>query len=608
MSPRRSILLLAPVSLIAVGLGLHPWPVDGDRAAAFAARALDAYGLALTSQGPASLTLLPWPRLTFDRVRITAEAGTRILVEDARLGIEPDLLGLSAGRAGAGGLHLVGGRLSGNPADWRGPLARLAERARSGEGVRPSRITVRGARTAGDGAATDIDLDAAWPFWRASAEGSARLTWRGVPTQVTITHLRPTDLILGQRSPLTAEATWPGGSVAVDGTVEMAGPDAVWPVLAGQMRIATRSLPETLSWIGWRAPLGPLAGAFSLAGAFETADRSVSWPRLRIGLGPNVLEGAGAVAFGPGAGPRLSVQATLAAETLDLAPLADDAARLFRGAPLPMALAPFTRGDLDLRLSAASGRVGPVQVQDLAASVLVRDAALEVAVNRARVQEGTVKGRLTLASRAGDPTETEMRLQGSLDRIDAGSLLGEIGAARWLVGPAHGQFALDASARDSAGLLAHLGGRVALTLAGGALTGLDLVDVVHRNGAVAPGALARRNGRTVIERAAIVLRFADGIGEITESGLLGPGVGASVHGQVSIPERRLDLRGDLVLRGPADPSRGLLFEVSGPWSALTAQTTARVETADPAGRAAEAEVFGPPGLQGLPVNARAYIP
>ncbi|SDN92269.1 AsmA protein [Methylobacterium phyllostachyos] len=611
MSLRRSILLFGPTAVIALGLGLHDWPVDGGRATSFANRALDAYGLALSVQGPASLTLLPTPRLTLDRVRARSAADGPALVDEARLVIDLDLFGLLAGRAEVGGLRLAGGRLSANVADWRGPFARLAERVRSGATAWPRRITVSGAQTAQDSAARDIDLDLARPFWGASAEGGARLIWRGVPTRITLAHLRPTDLALGRRSPFTAEATWPGGSVAIDGTVETAGSGATLPVLAGQMRVETRSLPESLSWIGSEAPLAPLAGAFSVAGSFETADRSISWPRLRIGIGQNVLEGAGAVTLGPGDAPRMSAQATLAADTLDLAPLVGDAARLFGGDPQPLALAPFTRGDLDLRLSATTGRIGPVALQDLAASILVRDGGLEIAVNRARVEDGTVKARVTLGCREGDPDETEMRLQGSLDRVDLGSLLGEFGGARWLVGPVQGQFALESSARDSAGLIAHLGGRAALTVAGGAITGLDLVDVVHRNGAVAPGALARRNGRTAIERAAVVLRFADGIGEITEAGLLGPGVGAAVRGRVSVSERRLDLRGDLALRSPADAPRGLLFEVSGPWSAPTIQTATHVEAPEPVvrdGEAASHEAFGLPAAQGLPMNARAYAP
>jgi AsmA protein len=608
MPLRRPILILALGSVVVAALGLRDWPVDGGRAVAFAGGAFDAYGLTLSARGPASLTLMPLPRLTLGGVRVASGPTGPALVEDGRLVLDLDLLGLLAGRAAVDGLRLEGARLA-READWDTPLTRLSALARSGATMQPRRITVTNAQLAEGGDARDIDLDLAWPFWSGSAEGSASLTWRGVPTRITLAKLRPTDVARGLSSPFTVAVTWPGGSLAADGTVA-ANTGTDLPAMAGQVRLETRSLPECLAWIGRRAPLSPLAGAFTVAGRFETAGQSVAWPSLRIGLGQNVLEGAGAVALGPGEAPRLSVQATLAAETLDLAPLVGDLARFLDPEPQPLALGPLTQGDLDLRLSAAEGRIGPVQVQDLAASVLVRDAAMEVAVNRARIQNGTFKGRVTLASGA-DPAETEMRLQGSLDRLDLGALLGAVGASRWLAGPARGQFALDASARDSATLIARLAGRASLAVESGTITGLDLADVIHRNGAVAPGSLARRNGRTAFERAAITLRFVDGIGEITEGSLLGPSVGASLRGQVSLPERRLAARGNLVLRPWTEPARGLAFEVSGPLSAPTAQTITHGEAAEPADRSGEAMLPEPlkePAALALPGTARAYAP
>ncbi|SFL17008.1 AsmA family protein [Methylobacterium pseudosasicola] len=599
MSPRRPIFLLALAGLTLAGLGLRDWPVDGRRAMTFAGGALDDYGLTLTAEGPARLTLLPLPRLSLGPVRVAAGPTGSTLAEGGSLTIDLDPLGLLAGRAALGGLRLEGASLSPDAEAWSVPLAQLSARMRSGATQRPRWLTVTGARIAGGDEARDIDIDLAWPFWSASAEARASLTWRGVPTRIALTHLRPADIVQGLATPFTAAVTWPDGNLAVDGTASPPPKGGALPVLAGRARFESRALPETLAWLGHDAPLSSLAGAFSLDGRFETSDRSVSWPSLRVGLGDDVLEGAGAVTFGPGAVPRLSVQATLAAETLNLAPLIGDVIKLFDAEAAPLALAPLTKGDLDLRLSAAESRVGPFQVQDLAASILVRDAALEVAVNRARLQDGTLKGRLTLAS-AEDPAETEVRMQGSLDRVDVGALLGEIGGGRWMSGPLQGQVTLEGSARDSAGLLAHLGGRATLAIDGGTISGLDLAEVVHRNGAVPAGALARRNGRTAFERAAITLRFSDGIGEFAESGLRGPSVGANLQGQVSLPGRRIEARGDLALRA-ADPSRGLLFEVSGPWDAPTALVV-------PHGEAMLPDPFKVPAALGLSGNARAYAP
>ena len=599
MSPRRPIFLLTLAGVILVGLGLQDWPVDGRRAMTFAGRALDEYGLSLTGEGPARLTLLPLPRLSLGPVRVAAGPTGPTLAKAGSLTVDLDPLGLLAGRATLGGLRLDGAQLSSDAAAWSVPLAQLAARMRSGATQRPRWLSVTGARIAEGDEARDIDLDLAWPFWSASAEAHASLTWRGVPTRIALTHLRAADIVQGHPTPFTAAVTWPDGNLAVDGTASPSPQGGALPALAGRARFKSRSLSETLAWLRRDAPLSPLARAFSVDGQFDVSDRSVSWPRLRVGLGDDVLEGAGAVTLGPGTGSRLSVQATLAAETLNLAPLIGDLIKLFDAEAAPLALTPLTKGDLDLRLSAAEGRVGLLQVQDLAASILVRDGAMEVAVNRARLQEGTLKGRLTLVS-AKDPAETEVRMQGSLDRVDVGTLLGEIGGGRWMSGPLQGQFTLEGSARDSASLLAHLGGRATLAVDGGAISGLDLAEIVHRNGVVPAGALARRNGRTAFERAAITLRFSDGIGEFAESGLRGPSVGASLQGQISLPSRRIEARGDLALRA-ADPSRRLLFEVSGPWDALTAQVV-------PHGEAMLPDPLKFPAALGLSGNARAYAP
>ena len=634
MSRRRTILSLALGlgSLILAGLGLRDWAIEIGRAAAYADRALAGYGIALTARGPASLALLPLPRLTLDRVRLAVPGPEgAVLADGGRLTIDLGILGLMAGRATVAGASLDGARLSRDSAAWAGLVARLSERMRAGVSERPRRIGLRGARLA-DGPeaghdhaedihaedtlaeaiddARDIDLDLAWPLWSASADLRAALSWRGVPTRIALTSLRPADLAAGRRSPFAVDVTWAGGSLSADGSAGLPEDGSAMPVLAGRARFETRSLPETLAWLGRDAPLAPLAGTFTLEGSFESAGRSASWPSLRVGLGSNALEGAGAVTLGVGDIARVSVQATLAAESLNFAPIVGALVRLLEPVPIPLTLAPLTRADLDLRLSAASGRIGPLQVQDLAASVLVREASVEVALNRARVQEGTLKGRLTLASGA-DPADTEAKVQGSFDRLDLGGLLGEIGEAAWMKGPMQGQVSLESRARDSTGLLARVGGRAALSVEGGVIAGLDLADVIHRNGGVAPGALARRNGRTSFERAAATLRFSGGVGEITDATLRGPGIGATLRGQVSLPEQRIAAQADIALRPPADPTRGILFEISGPWDAPRAQALSRDEVPVPVARAGEAMHPVPldlPATLGLSGHVRAYAP
>ena len=607
MSPRRPFLLLAIGGLALAGLGLRDWPMGADRAVAFADRSLSPYGLTLTASGPASFRLLPLPAVSLGAVRIADASGPTLIVSD-HLTADIDPIGLATGRSAIGGLRFDGGRLSAERAAWVNPLSRI--RVGVGGGQHPPRITLTGAELGAGDEVRGLDLDIAWPFWSGAVAAKASLTWRGVPARLSLSRLRPSDLIDGHRTPFVAEATWPGGGLSLDGLALLPAEAAGSPSLSGRARFETNSLPDTLAWLGREAPLALLSNRFSLEGTFEAQGRAVSWPVLRIGTGSTVMEGAGAFSLGSGEAPRLSIQATLAADRLDLAPLAGALVKLFEDGTAPVALAPLSRGDLDLRMSASEGQVGPVTLGDLAASVLVRDAAVEVALNRARLKDGVLKGRLTLA-RGANPAETEMKAQGGLDQVDLGGLMSDLGGSRWVTGPLQGQFSLESHGKDVASLVAGIGGKANVSIEGGALSGLDLSDVIHRNGGLAPGALARRNGRTGFERAAIALRFTDGIGEITEADLRGAGVAATLRGQVSLPDQRLDLTALLAPRQSPEGARTVRIAIAGPWDALTTEAL-RGDADDPGGQTSSLArmrgILQVPAALGLPVDIRAYAP
>lgn len=606
MSLRRPIFALALGVLALAGFGLRDWPVDSGRAVSFANRTLAAYGLTLSAEGPATARLLPLPHVDLSRVRVAVQGGPT-LAQGERLTVEIDPVGIVAGGSPVSGLRLDTVRLSPDEAAWALPLARL--RRGLGNGLAPPRLVLADARIGDDGLARDLALDVAWPLWTGGLSATASLVWRGVPTHLSLSRLRAAELLEGHRSPFAAEATWQGGSLALDGTMALDGEAQTPAALSGRARFETRSLSDTMAWIGRDAPLTPLAGAFSLEGSFETQGRAVSWPVLRISTGSATLEGAGAFSLGVGDKPRISAQATLAADTLDFGPLIGALMKMLDAGTAPVALGPLTRGDLDLRMSATEGRIGPLTLGDLAASVLVRDAAVEVALNRARLKDGVLKGRVTLA-RGADPSETDMRLQGGFDQVDLGGLMSDLGGSRWVTGPLQGQFLLDSRGRDAAGLVARVGGRASVAIEGGALAGLDLADVIHRNGHLAPGALARRNGRTGFERAQVVLRFTDGVGEITEADLRGAGVAATLRGQVSLPDQRLDVVAVLSPRQALESGRSIRIAIAGPWDDLTAQGQ-RGDVDDAGSRMpgeGQAGVLHMPAALDLPGTTRAYAP
>lgn len=623
MPPPRLILAIGTGTALLAGLAaaLQSWPIDGTRARAFVRDRLAVYGLGLADDGPVSVTLLPLPSLRFDdtRIRIGGPDGP-ILADGGRLTVKLSPASLLSGQAELGSLILDRARIDGAalsaPGTFAEPLARLTERIGREPGAHPHRLRLTRATLDGGGPARtahDVDLDLTWPAWSAALEGTGSATWKGGRANITIAGLRPADLAAGATTPISAVVAWPDGNLRAEGVLGLA--ERV--TLAGTGRLETRSLASSLAWIGRDAALAPLAGAFTLEGRFESQGGAVTVPRLRVTLGTNVLDGAASVDL---AAPRALVQATLAAETLDFAPLLSSLAGLFgptipetepslaRAASPAIALAPLTGGDLDLRLSASAGRIGLVPFSDMAASVLVRGEAIEIALNRATAQGGTIKGRIGLAASARDPAETEMRAQAAFERLDLGGVLADLGLARWLTGPAQGHLALESSGRDVESLTAHVAGRAGLAMQGGAIAGLDLADVIQRNGQVAPGALARRNARTAFEAAAVSMRFSDGVGEIEESGLRGGNVTASLRGQMSLPLRRIAARAGLTHR---EPARTALFEITGPWhgpSVRTAPQGSLMPDAPPGGDTTGPDSLRPPAAFGLPRAARAFAP
>ncbi|TXM91051.1 AsmA family protein, partial [Methylobacterium sp. WL122] len=111
MSPRRPLIAvgLASMAALVAGLATLPWPVGTPTAAAFVSRGLREFGLALTAEGATTMTLLPLPRLSFTRTRITgAQAGGPALIEGGSLDLDLNPLALLSGQADLGSVALGG--------------------------------------------------------------------------------------------------------------------------------------------------------------------------------------------------------------------------------------------------------------------------------------------------------------------------------------------------------------------------------------------------------------------------------------------------------------------------------------------------------------------
>ncbi|KMO29245.1 hypothetical protein VQ02_30205, partial [Methylobacterium variabile] len=532
------------------------------------------------------------------------------------------LAGLLAGRAEITGLVLERARIAlpdgddGRSADWADPAARLVAAGR-GRHLRrlvlvDATLTGRDPRSGALERITGVNLVANWPRPSAGLDLSAAFTWRGVPATLTLSGLRPREVAAGAESPVTAVLTWARaggtgapaaeGSAEIDGSLtwvrdagakgagaeDAGGKDAgagdvaaAGPRLSGQGRFATPALSGTLAWLGIEPGPAALAGPVSLEGRLVAGPGGVEWPEIRVRVGDNQLEGAGAVALARG---HIAVSGTLAAERLDLSGLVPAAEPGGGWSRAPLTLDGLTRGDLDLRLSAASARLGPVEAQDVAAGLLVRAGTVEATLGRATVQGGTVKGRAVLATL---PAGLDARLQGSADRIDLGGLFADLGWPRWILGRAQGSVALDSAGSSLADLVGRLGGRAAATVEGGEILGLNLADLAQKPETAATA--LRRGGRTHFERARVSLTVSDGVAEIGQGQVRGAALTASLGGRVFLAERRLGAEARIEPLPDGRPAGS--FAIEGPWLRPTVRPLA-ARTPSPA----------------LPAAASAYAP
>jgi len=628
MSLRRTFSTLA-LGLVAAGLvsACLPWSIEAPGAARFVSRGLQqGWGVALDARGRTEVVLLPLPRIVFEDIRLTeGDAAGPVLAAGGNLSLQLGLAALLTGRVEVDSLTLDGSELvlpqEAGDTRWSAAAERLTHSIAGEDGDRPRRIILARCALKGrdprDGTlqtARDVDLTISWPAWSESLAVNGGLRWGDGSARITLTGLRPYALFSGGESPFTAALTWPTGSLSAEGSGSLR--DGL--KASGTGSLQTRSLHKTLALTGGGLALSPFVEDFAVEGSFEAASGQIQFPSVTMRSDGNVLEGAGSATFGP---QRNAVQATLAAENLNLSPLlagllrltgfdrgTDDAA--WRGRSL--ALRPFTGGDLDLRISAGNARIGPVQMTDLASSVLVREDGIEASLGRANVRGGMVKGRVSLAADGSDAALTRVKAQGSFDGLDLGALLDDLGQSRWVLGATRGSLALEGAGHDVDALARSVSGRVALESADGALSGLDLADVVHRGGAVAPGALARRNGRTPFEHAAVTLLFADGVGEIVEGRLASRTLGASLNGRVALADRRFQARAEILSRATASAdgasAPATLFEIGGPWDAVSVRASAAPRPAgDEARPPAAPDSFQRPGAD-LPLGIRAYVP
>jgi AsmA protein len=569
---RRAAFFIALIALALFGAAAAPWTFrENGLSSALSDHMKERYGLDLTVNGRSTFAVLPIPRVKFEDVSahfpdhsLKAEGGT--------LRGEIRVLPLLLGRVELSDFDLSDSRITASSqalqaVNWTDAF-KSHSRASHARRLILNRTTIHWTDQKG----ADLDVTELVIRWTGEDDpltvyGNA--LWQGERVALEEASIYPARLASGAISPVKLAVAAPMARLSLKGEAQL----GINPSLTGEGSIEAASVQSFTRWSGVKLPFGSLLQAFSVKGEFSMDRRRLSWPSVAVKLGNDKLEGTMAVHFDT---ERPVVTGTLAADDLSLgdlfAPFAQARTSSGSWSEEKFDLDQVTGGDLDLRLSAASVRVGKLRAEDVAASILMRPGEIEASIGRAGFYEGTLKGRLSLSSVGGI---TEFRSQGTFNGIDVAPFLSSVGEPRWISGQAQGQFLFEGKGKNPVEVVQKAQGRSAITLRKGELVGIALGDALKRvEKHPLLASLNWKGGRTPFQEAQAHITIQNGIGEVTEGRLTSADLTAELKGQVLMVDRTLNLKAE-ISSAEAGSAPALAFDIDGGWDNVIVMPNAR---------------------------------
>jgi AsmA protein len=408
---------------------------------------------------------------------------------------------------------------------------------------------------------SEADLSLAWPAISRSfaATGSAR--YRGEVVEVGVTLANFAAALQGERSVLKVRIASAPLKFTFDGAI------ATRPTLKveGATSADSPSLREAMVWLGKKPLPGGGLERLSLKAQTNMVGGTIALSQVNLELDGNVAEGVLTFA----ADGRQTLQGTLAVDELDLTPYLSTI-RLLTGAEREWSRARFdldglATADLDLRLSAGKVIIGSTTLGRTAIATNLRSGKLGVTIGESHGFGGVIRGSIGLAkTEQGATFASQLRFDGvNLERC-----ISELFGLKKIEGKGNLTVSLEGAGPNIYALTRTLDGEATLTSTKGALTGLNVEQLLRRlERRPLSGGSEFRTGRTPFETLSVKMKITQGNVTVEDADLNGPAVRLALAGAASIPSRDLDLKGvaTLVAANAAAKPFELPFSVHGPW-------------------------------------------
>ena len=404
-----------------------------------------------------------------------------------------------------------------------------------------------------------VAFQLAWPSISRSFGANGRFVWHGEPIEASLTLGDFLAALNGERSGVKVRLTGAPVKAAFDGAL------SAQPTIKidGTLSVESPSLRDALHWTdASQVPFGGF-GRFALRAHSSMAGGAISLSEVNVELDGNTAEGVITLST-----DHRTVQGTLAANALDVTPYVSGvhllAANQRNWDQLPITLDGLSDFDLDLRISAASVKIGTAQLGRTAVAANMRNGKLDITVGESQAFSGIAKGSLGLANANGGVAVTSHM---QFVDVDLESCLSQVFGIRRLEG--RGDVALDIEGSGSSVLAVTntLSGTASLNAHSGALAGINLEQLLRRlERRPLSGNGDFRTGRTPFDQFILGIKINQGQISVEDMHLDGPAVRLTVGGQISVPTRDLDLKGVATLVSSETANEfDLPFVVQGQW-------------------------------------------
>ena len=535
-------------------------------------------GLDVSLRGAADVSLFPNGSISFANVALGDDAEPALAAErlTARLRFFP----LFTGRIEIADVVLNRPRINvlvgqDGRSNWSGLIDSLA-RTLDPKAIRPEHatsfseiridngfITVKDASRGVSETLTDVDMALAWPSISKSFAATGRFTWNGEAVDATIALTDFAAALVGDRTGIKVRLSGTPLKAAFEGSVSLR------PTLKvdGTLAADTASLRDTLRWAGLKPLTGGGFGRFALKAKTNVSGGTIALSAVNVEVDGNSAEGV--LTFATDG--RQTLQGTLAANELNLTPYISTVRLLTSNERdwnrVPISLDGLTGFDLDLRLSAARVIIARAKLGRTAIAANLRGGKFTATIGEAQAFGGILKGTFGLAA---SDRGADFRSQLTFTDVDLENCLTELFNFKRIEGRGNLALNVDASGASVLALTRGMNGTASLTGRQGALTGLNVEQLLRRlERRPLSGTGDFRNGRTPFEKLTAIFKINQGEAAVEEMKIDGPKVRLGVIGTASIPGREFDLRGvaALVGNGSGEPASAfeLPFVVQGPW-------------------------------------------